>query len=313
MLGRAEDTETRQASQEIVNLMDEALAATRSLTGELSPPALRNGNLLPALDLLKRWMHEKHKFTVRLAKPSGPSPLLSEDSAVLVYQCVRELLLNTVKHAHVEAADVTVSQDAEGLKLTVADDGVGFVPNSLRVAGGLVGGFGLLGIRERLESVGGRLEIASAPGDGSRFTLTVPLPVALDGVAPRAPAPPRLRVLVVDDHALVRRGFATLLSGEPDLEVVGEADNGQRAIELTRELAPDVVLMDASMPIMNGIDATRAIHAEFPAIRVIGLSIFEDPGQPEAMCQAGAVGFVSKNASAEALLAAIRGGTQETL
>jgi DNA-binding NarL/FixJ family response regulator len=111
----------------------------------------------------------------------------------------------------------------------------------------------------------------------------------------------------VDDHALVRRGFATLLAGEPDLEVVGEADNGQRAIELTRQLTPDVILMDVSMPVMNGVDATRAIHEEFPSVRVIGLSMLEE-AQSEAMLQAGAVGYLRKSDSAEALLAVIRGG-----
>ena len=129
---------------------------------------------------------------------------------------------------------------------------------------------------------------------------------------PRPPAGRRLRVLVVDDHALVRRGFATLLAGEPDLEVVGEADNGQQAIELTRQLTPDVILMDVSMPGMNGIDATRAILAEFPAMRVIGLSMVEDPDQPEAMRDAGAVGYLRKNDAAEALLAAIREGGAPT-
>jgi PAS domain S-box-containing protein len=320
MLGRAGDAEIRQGSQEIVDLMDEALAATRSLTAELSPPTLRNGNLLPALGWLTSWMQQRHKITVRLAEPTAPVPLLSDDHAVLVYQCVRELLLNTVKYARVEAADVTVTQDADGLKITVADEGVGFDPGSLRLAGGSGGGFGLLGIRERLESVGGHLEIASAPGDGSRFTLTVPLSAALEGVPSRrpavtyrempkeSPAAPRLRVLVVDDHALVRRGFATMLAGEPDLIVVGEAADGQMAIELTRQLAPDVVLMDVSMPVLDGIAAARAIHAEFPAVRVIGLSVFEAVDQPAAMREAGAVGYLSKSDSAETLLAAIRGG-----
>jgi len=323
MLGRAEDAEIRHGAQEIIELIEEVLAATRSLTGELSPPTLRNGNVLSALEWLTRWMRDRHRLTVRLAHPAGPAPLLSEDRAVLVYQCVRELLLNTVKYAKVKAADVTVTQDAADLTVTVTDAGVGFDPTSLRVAGGTEGGFGLFGIRERLESVGGRLEIASAVGQGSRFTLMVPLPaVPEEGMAPRPPAgrrgavekgaaaAQRLRVLVVDDHALVRRGFATLLAGEPDLEVVGEADNGQRAIELTRQLIPDVVLMDVSMPGMNGIDATRVIHAEFPALRVIGLSMFEDPEQPEAMREAGAVGYFSKSASAESLLAAIRGGSE---
>jgi len=321
MLGRAEDAEIRQGSQEIVALIEEALAATRSLTGELSPPTLRNGNLLLALEWLTRWIQERHKFTVRLWPSAAPLPALPEDLSVLVYQSVRELLLNAVKYARVEAADVTVTQEVTDLRITVTDAGVGFDPSSLRVAGGTEGGFGLLGIRERLESVGGRLEIASAPGEGGRFALTVPLPVVLEGAmaptppaAPRrevqkgSPAAPRLRVLVVDDHALVRRGFATLLAGEPDLTVVGEAANGQMAIELTRQLSPDVILMDISMPVLDGIEATRAIHAEFPAVRVIGLSMFEVTEQPEVMRQAGAVGYLSKNDSAEALLAAIRGG-----
>jgi PAS domain S-box-containing protein len=321
MLGRAEDAQVRQGSQEIVELIEEALAATRSLTGEMSPPTLRNGNLLATLELLTRWMQQRHKFTVRLGGPAAPVPLLSEDHAVLMYQSVRELLLNTVKYARVDAADVTVTQDTAGLTLTVADAGVGFEPSLLRVAGGTEGGFGLLGIRERLEAVGGHLQIASAPGEGSRFTLVIPLapvpetaPVVRPvGVPPaaagaRPPAGRRTRVLIVDDHALVRRGFATLLARDPDLSVVGEAADGQMAIELTRQLAPNVILMDISMPVLNGIEATRAIHAEFPAVRVIGLSMFEVVEQAEAMRQAGAVGYLSKNDSAEALLAAIRGG-----
>jgi len=304
-----------------VELMEEALAATRSLTGELSPPALQNGSLLPALEWLARWIREKHHLTVHLTPPAVPLPRVPGDTAILLYQAIRECLLNTVKYARVDAADVTVTRDTEGLTLTISDAGVGFDPRTLRVAGGTEGGFGLLGIRERLELVGGRLEIASAPREGSRFVLTVPLPVVpAEGMAPRppvaprgevqraSPAAPRLRVLVVDDRALVRRGFATLLAGEPDLTVVGEAANGQMAIELTRQLAPDVILMDISMPVLNGIEATRTIHAEFAGIRVIGLSMFEEPEQPEAMRQAGAVGYLSKNDSVEALLAAIRGG-----
>jgi CheY-like chemotaxis protein len=238
--------------------------------------------------------------------PATPLPLLPEDITVLVYQAVRELLLNAVKHAQVPTADLTVAHDPQGLTLTVADAGVGFEPMRLRVAGGTDGGVGLLGIRERLEAVGGHLEIESAPGRGSRFTLFAPLGQIVVPAAPPPPVARRLRVLIADDHALVRRGFATLLAGEPDLEVVGEADNGQRAIELTRQVTPDVILMDISMPVLNGIDATRAIHAESPGIRVIGLSMFDDPEQPEAMRQAGAVRYLSKNESVEALLAAIR-------
>jgi CheY-like chemotaxis protein len=318
MLGRTADPAVQQGAQEIVALIEEALGQTRSLTGELSPPALQNGSLLPALEWLIRWVREKHHLTVHLAPSPLPLPRVPEDTAVLLYQAIRECLLNTVKYAQVDEATVTVVAAESTLTVTVADAGVGFDPARLRVAGGTGGGIGLLGIHERLEWVGGRLEIASTPGSGSRVTLVAPLgrtamtpatppPAALAEAESESRAARRLRVLVVDDRALVRRGFATLLAGEPDLEVVGEADNGQRAIELTRQLTPDVILMDVSMPVMNGVDATRAIHEEFPSVRVIGLSMLEE-AQSEAMLQAGAVGYLRKSDSAEALLAVIRGG-----
>ena len=115
-----------------------------------------------------------------------------------------------------------------------------------------------------------------------------------------------MRVLVVDDHTLVRESLVCMLKGEPDLEVVGEAWDGKRAVELTQELLPDLVLMDITMPVMDGIEATRLIHAACPAVRVIGLSMFTHGEQARPMLEAGAVAYVSKSDSANVLLAAIR-------
>ena len=324
MLGRSSDPEVQQGCQEMVALLAEALAEARTLTGELSPPTLQKGGLLPALEWLTRWMGEKHHLTVCLRPPAAPLPPLAADLSVLLYQAVRELLLNTVKYAQVAEAVVTLTHQEHTLTLTVADAGVGFDPTRLRVVGGVEGGFGLLGIRERLGLLGGHLEIESRPGQGSRFRLVAPLrpvaeetpivrPLAIPAAAPSGVAVGRrTRVLVVDDDALVRRGFAALLTREPDLEVVGEAADGKMAIELTRNLAPDVILMDISMAVMNGIEATRAIHAEFPAARVIGLSVLDAAGQSDAMRAAGAMAYLNKSDSAETLLAAIRGGGAPT-
>jgi PAS domain S-box-containing protein len=320
MLGRTSDPGVRQGCQEMVALLEEALAKARALTGELSPPALQRGGLLPALEWLTRWMGEKHHLTVHLRPPAAPLPTLAADVSVLLYQAVRELLLNTVKYAQVTAAEVTLTRGDDALTLRVSDAGVGFDPIRLRVAGGTEGGFGLFGIRERLELMGGWLKIDSAPGQGSRFTLVAPLrPVEEKEPANRpreatvvvpggVPAGRRTRVLVVDDHALVRRGFATLLAGEPDLEVVGEAADGKLAIELAQQLQPDVILMDVSMPVLNGVEATRAIHSELPGTRVIGLSALDDTEESAAIREAGAVAYLSKSDSVEALLAAIRRG-----
>jgi DNA-binding NarL/FixJ family response regulator len=115
-----------------------------------------------------------------------------------------------------------------------------------------------------------------------------------------------LRVLLVDDHALVRHTLALLLRQEPDVEVVGEAANGLHGLDLTRQLRPDVVLMDIRMPELDGIQATRAIHATFPDTDVIGLSMSDKIEQAQPMLDAGAAGYVCKSDAPEVLLAAIR-------
>jgi DNA-binding NarL/FixJ family response regulator len=116
----------------------------------------------------------------------------------------------------------------------------------------------------------------------------------------------KIRVLLVDDHAVVRDGIALQLQQQPDIEIVGEAADGSAALNLVRALRPDVVTMDVNMPGMSGVDATRAIHAEYPHTRIIGLSMSEDSEQGAAMRNAGALHYLSKSASLDKLLAAIR-------
>ncbi len=115
-----------------------------------------------------------------------------------------------------------------------------------------------------------------------------------------------MRVLVVDDHAIVRQGIMCLLQAEPDVTVVGEAANGERAVEMAKALEPDVVLMDISMPVMNGIEATRTITAQCPRVQVIGLSMFTAAEQAKLILDAGAVAYASKTDSPDDLLATIR-------
>jgi DNA-binding NarL/FixJ family response regulator len=119
-----------------------------------------------------------------------------------------------------------------------------------------------------------------------------------------------MRVLLVDDHLGLRRAVAMQLRHEPDIEVIGEAGNGQTAVEITRELRPDVVIMDVQMPIMDGVKATRLIHAEFPDITVIGYSMFHTLDQIQEMREAGARDYVQKDSVSASLLSAIRGSVR---
>ncbi len=115
-----------------------------------------------------------------------------------------------------------------------------------------------------------------------------------------------MRVLVVDDYPVIRRMLMRFLDFESDCDVVGEAENGQIAIDMTRKLSPDVVLMDVNMPVMNGIEATRRIRTEFPEVQVIGFSTFISTAEAKPLLDAGAVGHVSKTAALDQVLATVR-------
>jgi PAS domain S-box-containing protein len=321
--GGGEGRVTRSAG-EIEALLEEALAVSRTLTAELSPPILHEGGLGAGLGWLARWMGDRHGLTVDLSVEEPAQPLV-DDVKVLLFESVRELLFNAVKHAAARTVNLDVSAADGMLGVTVADSGPGFDPAALGRLGES-GGLGLFSIRERLGLIGGRVEIDSKPGQGSRIRLVVPLgaafapaPARVEGVVPdpspglvptAGPAPgarARIRVLLADDHAVVREGVARLLGGEPDIEVVGQAAEGHEALRLARELLPDVVLMDVSMPGLDGVEATRAIHAELPRVRVVGLSMFEEADQAQAMREAGASDYVTKSGPATRLVAAIRG------
>jgi PAS domain S-box-containing protein len=283
--------------------IDEAIAAARSLSFELFPPVLHGSGLPAALAWLANWMRTQHGLLVQVsADPLANSD--RKDVRTLLFESVRELLFNAVKHARVDrvALNLVLNSD-ETLCITVADHGVGFDPAKLvdRARGGQVG-WGLFSIRERLTLLGGRLTIESAPGQGTRFRLIVPrgheLAVAPAGVASARP----LRILIVDDHVAVRSAFRGLLQERPELLVVGEAANGIEAIAVAQAVRPDVILMDVSMPEMDGVEATRRIRAELPFIHILGLSTHLRGNDLHDIERAGAAGFFTKGVDSQRLI-----------
>jgi len=115
-----------------------------------------------------------------------------------------------------------------------------------------------------------------------------------------------IRVMLVDDHMMVRRGLATILQVFDDLELVGEAADGAAAIQLCANLLPDVILMDIVMPDIDGVMVTRAIRQRFPTVQVIALTSFKEEGLVQNALQAGAIGYLLKDVTAEELAQAIR-------
>jgi len=116
----------------------------------------------------------------------------------------------------------------------------------------------------------------------------------------------RTRILLADDHAVVRQGFKMILGAQSDMEIIGEAANGREAVELALQLHPDIVVMDVAMPELNGIEATRRLFSADPHVRVIALSMHKDSVYVREILRAGARGYLLKDSGADDLVKAVR-------
>jgi CheY-like chemotaxis protein len=313
------EEERRERGCHLEELLSEAISISRSLSLELNPPALEERGLGAALQWLVRWMADKHHFHVDLTLATNSEPR-SITKRLVLFQCVRELLLNAIKHSGTQEAKVSLWRDPDGyLCVEVTDSGRGFSPDTLE--SGDSEGLGLASLRQRVSLLGGTLQIKSKPGKGARVQLRLPTPAAddLPEVRPpennapipipsvaALPAGRPVRVLLADDQQVVRQGLAEALRTQPDFEVVGEAGDGLEAVALAARLQPDVVLLDIAMPGIDGIEATRRIRSHSPAVRVIGLSSYDEAEKGSAMREAGATDYVSKHQPLTHLLTIIR-------
>ncbi|HKY33831.1 MAG TPA: response regulator [Candidatus Polarisedimenticolia bacterium] len=314
--------EVHRFVDQVDDLLRQSIQASRDLTVHLSPPILYEGGLAAALEWLARKIQEQHGLWVRVSA-EVPRNAVAQDTRLFLFHAVRELLFNVIKHAGTDRAEVRATMEGAMVRVSVLDEGSGMAEE--QGAPALPSDrFGLFSIRERVELLGGRLEITSERGVGSRVTLTVPSGVgpaqappetAEEVPEPRAPAagsvrgrPKRgvIRILLADDHKIVREGLAALLAHQPDMKAIGQASNGEEAVRLARELQPDVIVMDASMPVLGGVEATRKIMAEAPHIKVIGLSMFQSEDMSAEMRSAGAVAYLTKDRASEALVDVIR-------
>lgn len=316
-------------------ILTEALTYTRTLVVELSPPVLHDLGLPAALRwLAERMQHHRLAVTVQIERDDLKLP---EDQSLLLFQSVRELLMNAAKYAKSGRASVVLAQIDGELVINVRDDGPGFDLAAAAAAAAehttaLSSKFGLYSIRERMRALGGRFELQSLPDKGTTAVLVLPLvgeqikgnvekdeEATENGGGVRCnqslvngqqfdrpsssdlPHPTGIRILLVDDHAMVRMGLRSVLESYPDVEIVGEACNGEEAVAFVEHLQPTVVLMDINMPKMNGIAATAQIKSRYPAIVVIGLSVNAGGANEVAMRNAGATLLLTKEAAVEEL------------
>ena len=318
--------------QEADQLIDQSLTYTRTVVAELMPPTLRQFGLAAGL----RWLGERMEQQGLLVNVDVPAaaPPLSEDHTTMLFQCVRELLFNVLKHAGTDRASVTMTDDGQGkLEIVVHDDGVGCDPVAIRES--RADKFGIFSIRERMEAIDGWMELESRLGAGTTVTLgvTVGASCAVEAVAggkgveqpafaaqtaasashttQQAILERPVRVLLVDDHAMVRQGLRSILDGYPNLDIIAEAGDGEEAITLARLLKPDLIVMDVNMPRLDGIEATKRIREELPATHVVGLSVNEAEHIVKSMRAAGAAAFLTKESAADHLYETIGAVTRK--
>ncbi|MGE0645868.1 MAG: response regulator [Nitrospira sp.] len=300
-------TDTVRLLDETDSALDQALTYSRTLISRLSPTVLFSHGLIAALTWLAEYFS---KQGLRVEVESYVETVtMPEDYSVLVFQSVRELLFNVLKHAGTAAATVEASVPDQGhFRISVVDNGKGF---DMRALSSTTKGYGLFSIQERIEGLGGIFTLHSSPGSGTRIELLVPFPNLIEaqdvnaeapGIVDTAPESPKLcRVMIVDDHALIRQELAKLLTAMEGVTVIGEATNGHEGVRLARTLRPELILMDVNMPGIDGIEATKQIVAQHPHIHIIGITVNTDNEIHARMIAAGAAVSLNKNTLAREL------------
>lgn len=329
LLTQDHDPEVAKTLQSVDQLLHQSLDYTRSLVSELTPQALYERGLGAAIRWLGDQMRRQAVLNVDVDVDAPELPLPEAD-AVLLFHSIRELLFNVLKHGKINRASVSMQYTQNILSITVSDQGCGF--DVSRLSEDHSDRFGLLSIRERMTALGGSFDLQSIPGKGTVASLHLPVTVSSESIeaevktpsfenvasrrafeqdlVPPSPGEPNavtpLRVLIVDDHQMVREGLCSILREYDDLAVVGEASTGEQALQLAGTLFPEVVIMDMHMPGWNGAESTRRILKEHPTIVVIGLSIQTDSHVSDSMLAAGAAAFLPKETIGSELYSTIQ-------
>lgn len=302
--------------------------ARRSVLG-LNPTPLQHNSLRGALTLELSGLAKRAGLTTQFYVHGTERPL-APDLTTALFRIAQEAFQNIYKHAAARHVILALEFDEKRVTLTIEDDGVGFVPDAPGIpAPNDDGGFGLMSMAARARTLDGELLVTSHPGHGAAVRVTIPyvrsrIPMAAvmrpgassesqhgpsqnSGPSPGiSPGAVPTRVLLVDDHSIVRQGIRRILGEQPDMEVVGEAEDGLTAVEQVGALHPDVVLLDLHMPRLSGIEALPLLRAAHPASEVVILTIFDQDEEIFAALKAGARGYLLKDATPEAIIAAVR-------
>jgi two-component system, NarL family, sensor kinase len=318
------DADSQRALTESLAWSKEVAAEIRTLSYLLHPPLLDELGLSSAV---KWYLAGFTSRTGILMETEIPSEIqrLSPDAEVAIFRVLQESLTNV--HRYAESTNAVVRMDVTGdeIKLEIQDFGKGVQSSRTSSPNGSVArlGVGIQGMTERMRQLGGKLEITSSPNKGTLVTATIPLSssAAIPAQSSTVLVSPlnstselvgpvantlRKRILIADDHEMLRRGVRNTLQTELDLEICGEAVDGQDVVEKVKTLRPDLVILDINMPALNGLVALRQILRLRPQTKVLVFSVHDSDQTVKEVHAAGAHGFISKGKDSQDLLRVVR-------
>jgi DNA-binding NarL/FixJ family response regulator/two-component sensor histidine kinase len=275
-----------QRLRELTRLARRAVSDARSVINDLREE--------PLAEEVRRVATAWGLFTgVNVSLELAPDSRAAAGARCEILADVREALRNVERHARAGQVRVCLRRTGERLLLTVADDGVGFRPPADL---GDVGGGGLNGMNERARRLGGRLNVESWPGRGTRVRVEIDAPPPARQQPPAEPPAARARVIIADSNPVLRTGLRTALGQTAGIEVVAEADTGEETVALVHQHQPDVLLLDSRMPLPAGSATLRRIS---PLSRVVMLTCLDDAPLVMGAVAAGASGCVLRGGEFE--------------
>lgn len=321
LLAPTANEETRESIAQCLELTNQISEEIRTLSYLLHPPLLDELGLPSAVKWYTQGFQKRTgiRVDVDVAKDL---PRLRADAEVALFRIVQESLTNVHRYSGSPSAYIHVRRENGHFKLEVGDFGKGMKMEKANARGGALAplGVGIQGMRQRIRQLSGRLDIVSRLGKGTVVTATLPIKelrlptdeatASADVEAYEKPNGKKsivpLRILVADDHEMLRRGVRSMLENEADLQICGEATDGIDAIEKTLKLKPDLVILDVNMPALNGLAVVRQILRAQPETKILIFTVHDSEQTAQESFHAGAHGFLSKGQAGRDLIAAVR-------
>lgn len=313
--------DVKEQISESIELVRKVEQEVRTLSYVLHPPLLDELGLVSALGWYVEGFNRRTGLDVSIVAPSDFGRLSTEKETAL-FRVVQEGLTNVLRHSESKRAEIELSSSESDVQIKVEDQGKGVTPEVLRKLNGPkeMLGVGIPGIRERLRQFGGTLRVHSN-SRGTVLTAIVPrdseasagkpariMQQTADANSAQTASEPseRKRILIVDDHEMIRHGIRSLLTNYEDVEVCGEAADGIDAIAKAEELKPDLIIMDLSLPKAGGLAATYQIKKMRKEVRVLAFTTHDFKGLEAFANRAGCDGVVLKRKANQDLIRGVR-------